>query len=181
MKKEIAIVSTMCVLAVVQYNTDIPVVIPGQSAVTVINTVDTVSCPIGYDSVSLKTQEIKTLTWDDFVNAVIYVESRGNDSAYNVSEKAVGCLQIRPIMVREVNRILRKHKTDMSFDLQDRWNRGQAVTMFDIMAEEVECCIGLSQMQFFEIVARRWNGGPRGDKKKSTEKYWERIINQLNK
>ena len=49
--------------------------------------------------------------WDDFpssstINALIFVESSNNDSAYNPGEDAVGCLQIRRTMVRDVNRIL---------------------------------------------------------------------------
>ena len=52
----------------------------------------------------------------DLVSALILVESRGNDSAIGdrhlVGEEAVGALQIRPIMVREVNRILRIQKSD---------------------------------------------------------------------
>ena len=47
--------------------------------------------------------------WDTFVDAVIYVESRGNDSAVGDNGSAVGCLQIHPIMVREVNRLLAKY------------------------------------------------------------------------
>tara|TARA_R110000744_G_scaffold36161_5_gene83678 strand:- start:1020 stop:1559 length:540 start_codon:yes stop_codon:yes gene_type:complete len=179
MRTELKIVSAMCVLAVVQCSTDIP--IHSADSVTVKDTVscplDTVSCP----TVSSKTQAVKELTWDDFVQAVIYVESRGDNQAYNKKEKALGCLQIRPIMVREVNRILRKHKVDLRFELSDREDRLQAIAMFDIMAEEVECCLDLTQMEFFEIVARKWNGGPRGHKKKSTQAYWERIKNQLNK
>lgn len=129
--------------------------------------------------VSSKTQT--ELTWDDFVSAVIYVESRGNDSAYNTKEDAAGCLQIRPIMVREVNRNLRKWNAPFRYTLDDRWDRQKSIDMFDIIAEEVECCLDLTQMEFFEIVARKWNGGGRGHLKESTLVYWERIKNQLNK
>ena len=120
-----------------------------------------------------------TINWNHFVSAVIYIESRGDSLAYNTKEKAVGVLQIRPIMLREVNRVLRKNKVPGKYVLQDRYNRQKSIEMFDIMAEQVNQD-GLSQMQFFEIVARRWNGGRRGDKKKATIKYWERIKNQLN-
>lgn len=119
------------------------------------------------------------LTFKDFVKAVIYVESRGDSLAYNTKEKAVGVLQIRPIMLREVNRVLRKNKVPGKFVLQDRYSQEKSIEMFNIMAEQVNQD-GLSQMQFFEVVARRWNGGRRGDKKKATIKYWERIKNQLN-
>lgn len=48
---------------------------------------------------------------NDLVRALIMVESRGNDSAVGdrhlVGNEAIGALQIRPIMVREVNRILK--------------------------------------------------------------------------
>lgn len=120
-----------------------------------------------------------TLTFNDFIEAVIYIESRGDSLAYNTKEKAVGVLQIRPIMLREVNRVLRKNKVPGKFVLQDRYSQEKSIEMFNIMAEQVNQD-ELSQMQFFEIVARRWNGGRRGDKKKATIKYWERIKNQLN-
>src|SRR6056300_992993 len=55
----------------------------------------------------------------DLVSALILVESRGNDSAIGdrhiVGGEAVGALQIRPIMVREVNRILKIQKSDKRF------------------------------------------------------------------
>ena len=120
-----------------------------------------------------------TLTFNDFIEAVIYIESRGDSLAYNTKEKAVGVLQIRPIMLREVNRVLRKNKVPGKYVLQDRYSQEKSIEMFEIMAEQVNQD-ELSQMQFFEIVARRWNGGRRGDKKKATIKYWERIKNQLN-
>lgn len=135
------------------------------------DTLDTTPCPIGHDTVSL--------TFTDLIEAVIYIESRGDSLAYNTKEKAVGVLQIRPIMLREVNRVLRKNKVPGKYVLQDRYNREKSIEMFEIMAEQVNQD-GLSQMQFFEIVSRRWNGGRRGDKKKATIKYWERIKNQLN-
>ena len=153
-----------------------------------------VTCAVGMaallqSGVSLKTQEVyfpvqeietETKTdWDRFVESVIYVESRGDDSAYNKKEKAVGCLQIRPIMVREVNRVLRKADSELIFTMEDRWDRQKSIVMFDIMAEEVFCCEHLTQMEFFEIVARRWNGGGRGDRKESTVAYWERVKNKF--
>ena len=128
--------------------------------------------------VSLKTQTEPT--WNDFVSAVIYVESRGNDSAYNTKEDAAGCLQIRPIMVREINRKLRKWNAPFRYTLDDRWNREKSIEMFEIMAEQIPCCEDQEFMEFAEVVARKWNGGGRGHLKESTLPYWERIKNQLN-
>ena len=60
--------------------------------------------------IELKPKDIQPIIEDgDLLTALIFVESRGNDSAIGdrhlVGNEAVGALQIRPIMVREVNRI----------------------------------------------------------------------------
>jgi len=125
--------------------------------------------------------EYRELDWQDFVESTIWIESRGQDSAYNRKENAAGVLQIRPIMVREVNRVLRKHKSDLRFTLEDRWDRQKSIDMFDIMAEEEYCCVGITFMEFCETVARKWNGGGRGHKKKATLGYWLKIEDEMNK
>lgn len=125
--------------------------------------------------VSSKTQT----DWELFVESVIKVESNDNDSAYNKKEEAVGCLQIRPIMVDEVNRILERDNIMFRYTMEDRWDRELSVEMFEIMAEQIDCCEGLSQEEFFEMVARKWNGGYRGHEKPSTLAYWERVKNKF--
>ena len=106
------------------------------------------------------------------LDAMIQVESRGDDSAYAASENAAGCLQIRPIMVREVNRFLRKLGDTTRYDLEDRWCREKSIEMFyvwvDFRHEDSD----------LETIARSWNGGPRGPKKKSTEYYWSKVQNE---
>ena len=103
------------------------------------------------------------------VEAMIQVESAGKDSAYNASEDAVGCLQIRPIMVREVNRILRKQGDTLRYRLKDRWNREKSLEMFHVWREYHH------PNSTDEVIARNWNGGPRGYKKQSTTRYWEKV------
>lgn len=142
-------------------------------------TTDSEQCVIK-DTISPEIVSSKTQSdWELFVEAVIQVESSGNDSAYNEKEKAAGCLQIRPIMVREVNRKLKKWNAPFRYTLDDRWNREKSIEMFEIMAEQVDCCEELTQEEFFEVVARKWNGGGRGHKKPSTEVYWERVKNKF--
>ena len=97
----------------------------------------------------------KKTNWEHFIDAVIEVESGGDDSAYNKRERAVGCLQIRPIAVREVNRLLEGYGVDGKYTLDDRYDRGRSIEMFSIMADQVECCEFISEDEFFEIVARR--------------------------
>tara|TARA_R110000868_G_scaffold9795_1_gene48206 strand:- start:7972 stop:8475 length:504 start_codon:yes stop_codon:yes gene_type:complete len=160
-KKEIIIALAIVVLGVTQYNTNLKL-----EAITLqINKELTTTKPVDEDGI----------TWNDFVEAVIFIESKGDDSAYNEKEKAVGCLQIRPIMVRELNRQLTISDADFRYTLKDRWNRRKSVEMFEVMAEQVQCCEGLTQMEFFEIVARRWNGGGRGEEKTATLVYWNKI------
>jgi hypothetical protein len=109
----------------------------------------------------------------DILTALIYVESRGLDSAYNSSEDAVGCLQIRPIMVREVNRILRKTGKEERFEMKDRWNRDKSIEMFHIWREYHH------PNSTDEVIARNWNGGPDGYIQNSTLKYWKKVKGRL--
>ena len=114
----------------------------------------------------------------DLVTALIFVESRGNDSAVGdrhlVGNEAVGALQIRPIMVREVNRILKLQKSDKRFTLKDRFERDKSIEMFYIWKNYHH------KNSEPEVIARNWNGGPKGYKSSRTEKYWIKVENQLN-
>ena len=130
--------------------------------------------------------EIDTLQWEnqiwDFnlsqntthlLSAIMFVESSYNDSAYNAYEDAVGCLQIRKCMVNDVNRILRRQKSDLKFTYDDRWLRNKSIKMFDIYCKHY----GLTTS---EEIARCWNGGPRGMQSKMTAGYWKKVKNQLD-
>ena len=114
----------------------------------------------------------------DLINALINVESRGNDSAVGdkhlVGNEAIGALQIRPIMVREVNRILKIKKSDKRFKMSDRWDREKTIEMFLIWKNFHH------SNDNFETVARNWNGGPRGFKNPRTEKYWTKVQQELD-
>ena len=118
------------------------------------------------------------ITDADLVTAIIYVESRGNDSAIGdrhlVGNEAVGALQIRPIMVREVNRICKRIGSDQRFTLKDRFDRDKSIHMFMIWKKFHH------EDSNFEQIARSWNGGPRGPKSSRTIKYWNKVEKQLN-
>ena len=101
---------------------------------------------------------------DTFISALIWVESRGNDSAYCTSEDAVGCLQIRPIMIDEVNRITNSEQ----YLLEDRWDRDCSIEILKVYFEYYG-------WDDFEMIARGWNGGPKGYVKSTTEGYWEKV------
>ena len=130
--------------------------------------------------------EIDTLQWEnqiwDFnlsnntihlLSAIMYVESSYNYSAYRASEDAVGCLQIRKCMVDDVNRILRRQKSDLKFTYDDRWLRNKSIKMFEVYCKHY----GLITA---EEIARCWNGGPKGMQNEMTAKYWKKVKNQLD-
>ena len=130
--------------------------------------------------IEIKPKNIPNVITDgDLLNALIFVESRGNDSAIGdrhlVGNEAVGALQIRPIMVREVNRICKLIGSHQRFTLKDRFDREKSIHMF-ILWKNYHHPDG-----DFEKIARNWNGGPNGYKYQRTEKYWNKIEKQLNK
>jgi hypothetical protein len=129
--------------------------------------------------IQLERKDIQPIiTEQDLVSALILVESRGNDSAIGdrhlVGNEAVGALQIRPIMVREVNRILKIQGKTERFDLKDRFDRQQSIRMFMVWKNYHH------KDSSPEKIARNWNGGPKGYKVSRTEKYWLKVEKQLN-
>jgi len=105
--------------------------------------------------------------------AIAMVESGGNTEAVNQTENAVGWLQIRPICVQDVNRILGEHR----FKLADRCSKEKSIQMFKIYTEHYIKAYKLEDT--FENRARIWNGGPKGYKKNSTLKYWEKVRKEI--
>ena len=117
---------------------------------------------------------IKWYTTDTLLlSAIMFVESRHNDSAYCASEDAVGCLQIRKTMVRDVNRILKRQGNSTKYKMKDRWDRIKSIEIFNIYCAHYDLVTE-------EAKARCWNGGPRGLTKKATQKYWDKVKNQIN-
>ncbi len=103
-------------------------------------------------------------------DAVCQVESNGNTRAYNASEDAKGIAQIRPIMVKDVNRIVRQEM----FKHNDAWDKESSYKMFRIYVRHYY------PNGTPEIWARAWNGGPRGPHKSSTERYGKKVIAVMN-
>ena len=129
--------------------------------------------------IELKRKDIQPIITDgDLLTALIFVESRGNDSAIGdrhlVGNEAVGALQIRPIMVREVNRICKIIGSHQRFTLKDRFDRDKSIHMFMIWREFHH------KDSSPEKISRNWNGGPSGYKNPRTEKYWNKVEQQLN-
>ena len=125
---------------------------------------------------TLTPEPIKIDTTFKLVEALIQVESRGNEGAIgdtNLGVPSIGVLQIRPIMVREVNRILKRTKSEKRYKLKDRFSRVKSIEMFMVWKNYHHPEGG------FETIARNWNGGPRGYKNKRTEHYWAKVQLEL--
>lgn len=101
--------------------------------------------------------------------AHMQVESSNNDKAWNRKTDAVGVLQIRPILVREVNRLY-----GTNFTYKDRWNRWKSYQMFCLIQNHY------NPKWELEKAARIWNGGPDGMKKPSTKKYYRKVKSVYN-
>ena len=103
------------------------------------------------------------------INSIIQIESENNNIARNGDN--IGILQIRPIMVYEINRILGYKK----YKLKDRFDPIKSIEMFKIYTNHHTPDWDL------ELVARRWNGGYNGELKLSTLNYYLKIKNHDNK
>ena len=144
------------------------------------NKIENLNCTIDSLLLELDTLAWESEIWDNNIEnntthllaSIMFVESSYNDSAYNVSEDAVGCLQIRKCMVDDVNRILKRQRLTKRFHYTDRWNRYKSIAMFDIYCKYY----GLNSA---EEVARCWNGGPRGMQNEMTAGYWKKVKNIL--
>ena len=110
------------------------------------------------------------------IEALIYVESRGKEKCVgdlHLIVPSVGVLQIRPIMVREVNRILAILGENKRYKNKDRYSRQKSIEMFIIWRDFHH------KNDSDEIIARCWNGGPNGYKRKSTLRYWKKVKKKL--
>lgn len=103
---------------------------------------------------------------------LIQIESGGNDLAVGDNGKALGCLQIHEIYVRDINRLW---GTD--YKHIDAFERTKATQMFlaytGWYAVKMEEDTG--RKATFEDIARIHNGGPDGWKKESTKAYWDKV------
>lgn len=127
----------------------------------------------------IKVQPKPIIDHSDLIQALIQVESNGIENIkgdlHLKGGPSIGVLQIRPVMVREVNRILKILKIKKRFKLKDRYDREKSIEMFVIWRDFHH------PDGDFETIARNWNGGPKGYLKPRTVKYWMKVQKELNK
>ena len=133
-------------------------------------------------ALTISAQRQKTNDFADFLNALTMVESGGNPSAYNPNEKAIGVLQIRPIMVAEYNRL-----TGQSAEHVQAWHAPWSFMLAETVLRAYADLIAREQgvPATWQQLAYCWNGGlsarhrvahPRRDPKQiNLERYWQKV------
>ena len=102
------------------------------------------------------------------LSALIQIESGGNDLAKG-RHGELGALQIKPIMVRDINRIM-----GTSYTHAQVTNRATAT----FIAESYFAHYGRNLSD--ESLARLWQGGPKGLRRSFTRAYGKRVMRKLD-
>lgn len=125
-------------------------------------------------------------TMTDLILALEQVESNGNVEARNESEKALGCLQIRPIMLADYNRI---YGTNIKHEQMTNrlTSHNVAIGIFHHYAKYIERNGETPNAKHLAFI---WNGGgsawkrvanpKRDSKQKNLETYWTKVSKYLN-
>lgn len=101
--------------------------------------------------------------------AICEVESDFDPDAVNEGEDAVGIAQIRPIMIADANRLLKRTELkDIVLRERDRRNSFISWLVFKTYVQGYK-------LDDAEAIARCWNGGPNGMRKQATELYWLKV------
>jgi len=115
-------------------------------------------------------------------HAICAVESGGDPDAYNRKERAAGIAQIRPVCLKDVNRIARLRGKDNRFTGADRNDPATARRMWTLYLDHYgrDYTRRTGRPATAEVYARIWNGGPTGWRKRSTRRYWQRVQSVLD-
>ena len=135
----------------------------------------------GQPEASLPTVEAATYSLDDLLDAIEWVESKGEANAVGDNGEAVGVYQIHKIYVDDLNRFSDWFAYRAKYNYDDRWNRHKSRQMVSryvwyyttkIMPELTLSDCGMREL---EAMARIHNGGPDGYKSPATKKYWLKV------
>jgi hypothetical protein len=110
------------------------------------------------------------------IAALIAIESGGDDLAVWDKGKSVGCLQIQKAVITDVNRYYGRN-----YQLYDRYVRAHSIEIAKLYlaywgrAYERETKKQVTD----EVLARIWNGGPKGYEKEKTIQYWHKVKEKM--
>ena len=130
---------------------------------------------IGMLSLTLTLLLQLTTQQQELVDAIIMVESNGNDDAVGDNGSAIGCLQIWEIYHTDA-----VERSGIGGSYKDCYNRAYAIKVFDAYMCRYAREAWTDPKQFdAEKVARIHNGGPRGYRKDATKIYWKKVLTRL--
>jgi aromatic ring hydroxylase len=139
----------------------------------------------------------KATTVHEILNAIEWVESRKDTSAYNASEDANGCLQIRPIMLADYVRITGdrsiRHEDLISTGTSDIYTARKL--SYKVAEAVLEHYMRHIERKGYEVYVKHlvfiWNGGgsawkrveypKQDDKQRNLEIYWEKVQLELTR
>ncbi len=114
------------------------------------------------------------MTYMTLILALIMVESNGNDFEIGDDGKAYGCLQMHAAYVQDAAEYAGKDWVH-----EDAFQRVVAIQIFMAYMARYATEERLGREPTLEDIARIHNGGLNGYKKKSTEKYWQKVKSML--
>lgn len=113
----------------------------------------------------------QSYNWTRVINAIAIVESNNNPRAVG-GGGSVGLLQITPVLVKDVNKILAQQKSSKRYTLADRLNPDKSKEMFVIIQEHY------NPSHNVEKAIRLWNGGP-SYSVRGTQGYYNKVRRHL--
>ncbi len=128
------------------------------------------SSPPPESGVAGSTSAAPAHTFDDLLDAIEWVESKGDPWAVGDDGAAVGAYQIHKIYVDDVNRW---QGLLVKFLYSDRYDKKSSRAMVRSYLKHYGGT--------FEEMARKHNGGPNGHNKPSTEAYWLKVKARMEK
>lgn len=111
------------------------------------------------------------------IQLLIAVESGGDRQAFNMKEQAIGVLQIRPIMIDDVNRILGFEK----YSHADCWDPTKSIEIAEVYLEHYGTEERLGHKPTLRDMGLLWCAGPDGPNQKRTaamNRYLGRMAQQ---
>ncbi len=133
-------------------------------------------------------------TFDDLLDAIEWIESKGDANSVGDNGNAVGAYQLHKIYVDDVNRSLALRGIKNAFTYKNRWNRNKSRDMVMVYTEHYATKAWNKIwnngqfattkkregfMKYFELQTRIHNGGPRGYRLPATKKYWLKVKERL--
>lgn len=111
---------------------------------------------------SVNIEEIKQqYDYTDLINAIIQVESKGDEKAKSPNGQCCGILQITSILVKEVNNIVGYKR----YSLDDRFSKEKSIEMFYILQNRHNPSHNIRK------AISLWNGG---------EWYYKKVMTYYN-